>query len=237
MKREAVILAGGFGTRLKSIVNDLPKPMALIKNKPFLIYLLNQLRKFNFDRIILAAGYKYEVLESYFGSSYKGIELVYSVEKEPLGTGGAIFKASELIESDYYFVLNGDTYFEVDFDEMERMFNKNKSGLMVALKPMINFERYGAVVISDEQVLSFNEKKFCERGFINGGTYLISCNWLKEHTPGYSFSLEKDILEKKVSTEKITYYISDSYFIDIGVPEDYLKATKELPKLVHPPTP
>lgn len=231
MKREAIILAGGFGTRLKSIVNELPKPMALIKNKPFLIYLLNQLHKYHFDRIILAAGYKYEVLESYFGSSYKGIELVYSVEKEPLGTGGAIFKASGLIASDYYFVLNGDTFFEVDFDNMERIFNKNKSGLMVALKPMINFDRYGAVVISDDKVLSFNEKKFCEKGLINGGTYLISCNWLKEQAPGNTFSIEKDILEKKVSTENITYYISDSYFIDIGLPEDYFKAIEELPIL------
>jgi D-glycero-alpha-D-manno-heptose 1-phosphate guanylyltransferase len=234
MKREAVILSGGFGTRLKSLVAELPKPMALINNLPFLCYLLEQLNRYKFDKIILAAGYKYEVIESYFGSSYKGIKLVYSVEKEPLGTGGAIFEATGSVESDYFFVINGDTFFEVDFGRMEEMFLKSKTGSMLALKPMMNFERYGAVVTDGDRIISFSEKKFCEEGLINGGIYILRKDWLYESAPGKKFSFEKDILEKQVSADYITYYISDGYFIDIGIPEDYVRASKELPGLFKP---
>jgi D-glycero-alpha-D-manno-heptose 1-phosphate guanylyltransferase len=231
MIKEAVILAGGLGTRLKTMVSDIPKPMALIRNLPFLLYLLEHLHKYKFEKIILAAGYKYEVIESYFGTSYKNMKLVYSVENVPLGTGGAISKASGLISSDYFFVLNGDTYFELDFDRMEETFIKSKSGLMIALKPMTSFDRYGSVVTSGEKIISFNEKRFCEKGLINGGIYIIMKDWLNEKAIGNVYSFEKDILEKVVPGEKVAYYISDNYFIDMGVPEDYIKASEELPEL------
>jgi D-glycero-alpha-D-manno-heptose 1-phosphate guanylyltransferase len=232
MAREALILAGGFGTRLKSILTDLPKPMALLKNLPFLSYLLEQLNKYNFEKVILAVGYKYEVIEEYFGTSFKGIKLVYSIEKEPLGTGGAISEAAGLIESDNFFVLNGDTFFKVDFDRMEEKFLHSESGLMIALKPMENFERYGNVSIDHERIISFNEKEFCGKGLINGGTYLLSKEWLNKNASAIKYSFEKDILEKVVDNDNISYYISDEYFIDIGIPEDYLKASAELPDLV-----
>jgi D-glycero-alpha-D-manno-heptose 1-phosphate guanylyltransferase len=231
MKREAVILAGGFGTRLKSVLGEVPKPMAPVNNIPFLTYILEQLHKYEFEKVVLATGYKHEALESCFGSSYKGIELLYSVEKEPLGTGGAIFKAAGSIESGYFFVVNGDTFFEVDFDSMEERFLRKSSGLMIALKPMKNFDRYGAVVTDSDSIISFNEKKYCEEGLINGGVYLINRDWLSERAPGEIFSFEKDILERYVSTENMGYFISDGYFVDIGVPEDYLRASKELPGL------
>jgi D-glycero-alpha-D-manno-heptose 1-phosphate guanylyltransferase len=237
MKREAVILAGGFGTRLKSVVADIPKPMAVIRNLPFLSYLLEQLNKFDFEKVILAAGYKHEVIESYFGSSYKGISLIYSIEKEPLGTGGAISEASGMISSDSFFVLNGDTFFEVDFNRMEEDFKTSGSGLMITLKPMVNIDRYGAVVTNNEKILSFSEKKFCESGLINGGVYLINKDWLRSRASGNVYSFEKDILEKLVSKEDIGYFISDGYFIDIGIPEDYKKAIEELPGIVYPPSP
>ncbi|MGD0342953.1 MAG: nucleotidyltransferase family protein [Bacteroidales bacterium] len=237
MAKEAVILAGGFGTRLKSLVNEIPKPMALIKDLPFLSYLLDQLCKYEFEKVILAAGYKSDVIESYFGTSYKNIKLVYSIEKKPLGTGGAIYKAAGLIGSDYYFVLNGDTFFEVDFERMEEKFRQSNSGLMVALKQKTNFDRYGNVVIRDDTIVSFNEKKFCENGFINGGIYVVNKKWFRERACGKVFSFEEDILEKRAVKDKITYYISDGYFIDIGIPEDYIRAAEELPKIVCPPTP
>lgn len=231
MAKEAIILAGGFGTRLKSLVNDIPKPMAPIKNQPFISYIFEQLHKYKFEKVILAAGYRSEVFLSYFGTSYKNIELIYSVEKEPLGTGGAILKASELLSSDCFFVVNGDTFFEVDFEKMEEKFLKSKSGLMVALKPMVNFDRYGAVITSEEKIISFNEKKFCEEGLINGGIYMVIKDWLNERAIGKIFSFEKDILENLVIKDDITYYISDGYFIDIGIPEDYKRASEELPDL------
>jgi D-glycero-alpha-D-manno-heptose 1-phosphate guanylyltransferase len=231
MKREAVILAGGFGTRLKSVVTDVPKPMALIKDLPFLSYLFEQLRKYNFEKVVLAAGYRHEVIESFFGSSYKNIMLAYSIEKEPLGTGGAISEAVRMIESDNFFVLNGDTFFEVGFDRMEETFVKNKQGLMVALKPMVNFDRYGAVTTNKEKIISFDEKKFCEKGLINGGIYLINKYWFNDRVVSKVFSFEKDILEELISKESIGYYISDGYFVDIGIPEDYRRASAELPNM------
>jgi D-glycero-alpha-D-manno-heptose 1-phosphate guanylyltransferase len=231
MKREAVILAGGLGTRLRSMVSDVPKSMALIKDLPFLTYLLEQLQRHNFEKIILAAGYKYEAIESYFGDSYKNIKLIYSIEKEPLGTGGAISETAGLIESDYFTVLNGDTFFEVDFSRMEEKFRKSNPEVMVALKPMVNFERYGAVITGYNKIISFNEKKLCESGLINGGIYMMKKDWLNKVAPGKVYSLEKEVLEKLAGKENITYYISDGYFIDIGVPEDYLRASQELPSL------
>lgn len=231
MTREAVILSGGFGTRLKSIVNDVPKPMALINKLPFLLYLLEQLNNYRFEKVILAAGYKYELIESYFGASYKNIKLVYSVEKEPLGTGGAIYNAAGFTDSEYFFVLNGDTFFDVDFNGMEKRFSESNSGLIVALKPMVGFERYGAVEIDGERITSFKEKKFCKKGLINGGSYIIKSDWLNERVPGKVFSFEKDILEKWAGTGDITSFISDGYFIDIGIPEDYMRAADELPGL------
>jgi D-glycero-alpha-D-manno-heptose 1-phosphate guanylyltransferase len=233
MKKQAVILAGGFGTRLKSVVPDLPKPMALINEIPFLTYLLDLLQKHHFEKIVLAAGYKSEAIESHFGFSYKNINLIYSIESEPLGTGGAISAAGGLISTDYFFVLNGDTLFDINFERMEEKFLNHHNGLMVALKPMENFERYGTVGINDDRIVSFNEKRYCRKGLINGGTYLLSKEWLDKRAPGKKYSFEKDILEKVVDKESVGYYISDGYFIDIGVPEDYIKAGKELPDLLY----
>ena len=237
MRRQAVILAGGFGTRLKSLVSDLPKPMALINNIPFLAYLLNLLQKYNFEKVVLAAGYKSEAIRLHFGSSYNNIELIYSVENEPLGTGGAISAATGFIDAEYFTVLNGDTFFDVDFKEMEEKFLNNNNGLMVALKPLENFERYGTVEINEARIISFNEKRYCRKGLINGGTYLLSKEWLNKKALAKKYSFEKDILETVIGIESIGYYISDGYFIDIGIPEDYERALNELPLMVYPPTP
>jgi D-glycero-alpha-D-manno-heptose 1-phosphate guanylyltransferase len=231
MLKEAVILAGGLGTRLQSVVTDVPKPMAKINNLPFLSYLLEQLFKYNFKKIVLAVGYRYETIESYFGDSYKNISIEYSIEREPLGTGGAIAAAAGFINAENFFVLNGDTFFEVDLNGMEEKYLKGTPRLMVALKPMINFNRYGAVVTSGEKIISFDEKKFCRKGLVNGGIYILNRDWLNEKAVSKIFSFEKDILEKAISTDQITYYISDGYFIDIGIPEDYIRAFEELPYL------
>jgi len=237
MKKEAVILAGGFGTRLQSVVSDLPKPMARINNIPFLAYLLDLLKKNNYSKAVLAAGYKAEAIESYFGSSYRDINLIYSIEKEPLGTGGAISAAAGFIEADYFTVINGDTFFDVDLGRMEEKFLDQNSELMVALKPMENFERYGNVEINAERIIKFSEKSLCRKGLINGGTYLLSKEWLNKLTSAKKYSFEKDILEKIAVKGSIGYFISDGYFIDIGIPEDYGRAVKELPSMVYPPTP
>lgn len=228
MGREAVILAGGLGTRLREVVEEIPKSMAPVNGRPFLEYVLDHLVESGFTRIILATRYKNEAITSYFGDHHGEASLVYSVETEPLGTGGAVLLASSLVTSDYFFVLNGDTLFSVDFGAMEDFYNKDRPALTVALKPMSDFDRYGSVSMEGDRIVSFNEKKFCNYGLINGGIYVVDKKWLRLNAVAEKFSFEKDILEKRTGYDLITGYISDAYFIDIGIPEDYFRASTDL---------
>lgn len=224
---EVIILAGGFGTRLAHITKDVPKPMAPIKRIPFLAYILGYLQKFDVRKIVMATGYKSEIIEQYFGNEYKRMEIVYSVETEPLGTGGAIKKALNYCDSKSVAVINGDTYFDIDLIEMRKFHHEEKSKLTIGLKKMFNFERYGTVEIQNNDIVKFNEKRSMSEGYINGGIYIVD----KEIFNGIGekkFSFEKDYMEKFVSKEKFKSFISDGYFIDIGVPEDYYRANKEL---------
>lgn len=227
---EAIILAGGFGTRLKHIVSDVPKPMAPIDDKgtPFLGRLLDMIKAEGITRVILSTGYKSECIEKYFGSYYNGMEIVYSVEDTPLFTGGAVKKALELCKYVDVFVLNGDTFFAVDLPGMLAAHHAKEATFTVAVKEMFNFNRYGTVdIAADERILAFKEKEPTKKGFINGGIYCIKKNLLQQ-LPMTKFSLEKDFLEKKTSELKLYAYKSDGYFIDIGIPEDYYRAREEL---------
>ena len=215
--KEAIILCGGLGTRLRSVISDVPKPMAPIKNKPFLAFVLEYLKKQNISRVVLAVSYKYEILQEYFGNSYLGMQILYSIEKEPLGTGGAILEALNLINSDSCYVLNGDTFFDVNLDRLKL----DNSDICVALKPMKNFDRYGSVDIDNNSYISaFNEKKFTSNGLINGGVYLIKKNIFNSFNLPNKFSFEEFFQENfLIFNAKATVF--DDYFIDIGIPQDY----------------
>lgn len=220
---EAIILAGGFGTRLAHIVKDVPKPMAPVANRPFLEYILDYLEKNGITRVVLATGYKHDNIEKYFGNTYNGIELLYSVEDTPLFTGGAIKKALTACEDDNIFIINGDTYFDVDLNRMKEFHNLNNADITVASKLMYNFNRYGTVTLQGDKIIKFKEKEYTEKGLINGGIYLINRNLLGSVEQD-KFSFEQDIMEKKVLEMSIYSFISDGYFIDIGVEEDYYVA-------------
>lgn len=228
IRKEAIILAGGLGTRLRDRIGEHPKSMASVNGKPFLVYIFEQLLNYSYNKAVLATGYMHEEIHSFFGNRYKGLELLYSVENEPLGTGGAILKAASSAESGSLLVLNGDTFFDIPLDDFERSFSDVCPVLSVALKPMRNFERYGSVKISSNRIVSFEEKKFCREGYINGGVYMMKKEWLIINAPGEKFSFEKDIMEKLVTSDLIMAFIKDSYFIDIGIPEDYERAQVEL---------
>jgi len=215
--KEAIILCGGLGTRLRSVISDVPKPMAPINNKPFLAFVLEYLKKQNISRVVLAVSYKYEIIQEYFGNSYLGMQILYSIEKEPLGTGGAILEALNLINSDSCYVLNGDTFFDVNLDRLKL----DNSDICVALKPMKNFDRYGSVDIDNNSYISaFNEKKFTSNGLINGGVYLIKKNIFNSFNLPNKFSFEEFFQENfLIFNAKATVF--DDYFIDIGIPQDY----------------
>ncbi len=221
---EAIILAGGFGTRLKHIVSDVPKPMAPVTGQPFLEFIMKYLLINGVNKVVLAVGYKANIIQDYFGNNYHGIRIAYSIEDTPLGTGGAIRKALDSCNDDDVFIINGDTYFDVDLHKMKTFHTEMDSDLTVAIKSMSNFERYGSVVIEGNLIREFKEKKPTIKGRINGGIYLIKKK-LMNLVDKESFSFEKVILESHMVD---TYaFESDGYFIDIGVPEDYYKAQKD----------
>lgn len=215
---EAIILAGGFGTRLQSVVADVPKPMAPINDKPFLAYLVEELISNGITRIIMAVGYKKEVIEDYFKNNYKGCTIEYSNEDTPLGTGGCVKQAFSLCNEDKVFVINGDTMFKVDLNKMALL-----GANSIAVKPLTNFDRYGEVVFN-EYINLFKEKQNCSKGHINGGIYLLNKNIFDNYNLENRFSLEVDFFEKYLKELKLKPFISDTYFIDIGIPEDYEKA-------------
>ena len=221
---EAVILAGGFGTRLSHIVSDVPKPMAPVSSKPFLQYLLDDIISKGVTRIILAVGYKSEVIEDYFGTSYGGAELIYSLEDKPLFTGGAIKKALQECTEENVFVFNGDTFFDVDLINMQKQHLATNAVLTVSTKAMSNFDRYGTVECdSNLHITGFIEKKPSVKGDINGGVYLVNKTAV-DFITAEKFSFETEYMEKFVNEKDFFAFSSIGYFIDIGIPEDYEKA-------------
>ncbi len=221
--KEAIILAGGMGTRLKNVVKDIPKPMAPVNGKPFLYHLLKYLKAQGINHFVLSVGYRHEVIKEYFQDNFEGAKISYAVEKEPLGTGGGIRMAAEYIEGKYFWVINGDTYLDVNLSDFYGNINGKKIAL--ALKEMKAFERYGTVQINDNKITKFQEKKYTDKGLINAGIYCVEKKYIKNlFDVGEKFSFEKDVLEKNVDTIDIGYHITKGDFIDIGIPEDYFEA-------------
>lgn len=228
MITEAIILAGGLGTRLKGVVHDIPKPMAPINDIPFLKYLLEDVHQYGMERIILAVGYKWEAIRDYFGDKFMGMEIVYAIENEPLGTGGGIKNAMEYLIGTDFFLLNGDTFFKVDLRALEVHYSTNESDLCLSLKAMTNFDRYGTVSLEGNQITAFQEKKPMTEGLINGGVYILNTKIFELAKGQKKFSFETDIMESGLEQFKVHGFISDSYFIDIGIPEDYQQAQKDI---------
>ena len=224
---EVIILAGGLGSRLNGILHDIPKPMAPINKVPFLEYIFKFLKTQSIDKIILSVGYKSEVIRKHFGSNYNGIKIIYSVEDSPLGTGGAIKKAVKYTSNNYFFIINGDTFFKVNLKHMVDSF-PHTSYLMLALKNMQNFDRYGCVETDSNGLITlFLEKKFKKTGFINGGVYLVRKKMFERFDLPKKFSFE-DFMERNFVDLSARCKVFDNYFIDIGIPEDLKRAQLEL---------
>lgn len=233
--REAIVLAGGFGTRLAHVVPDVCKPMAPVAGRPFLRFIMDQLAAAGFDRAVVADGYRREQIEDFFGSAYRGMEIEYSPEVTPLLTGGAVRRALGRCESDWVFVLNGDTWLDVDFAAMEAVASDapEDASAVIAVKRMHDFERYGTVdVDADVTLTAFHEKRPCEEGLINAGVYLLRRHALDDMPE--KFSLESDYFERVVGDGSLRAVECAGDFIDIGVPEDYELAQTMLAPLARP---
>jgi D-glycero-alpha-D-manno-heptose 1-phosphate guanylyltransferase len=230
---EAIILAGGLGTRLRSAVPDLPKCMAPVAGRPFLGFVIDSLRRQGIQRFIFSLGYLSGHIEAWLQEAYPTLEYTSVVEAEPLGTGGGIRLALRAAKTAHVLVSNGDTLFEIDLRKQAAAHAISGAECTLALKPMTNFDRYGVVALDERgRVTGFEEKKFQASGNINGGIYLLDRDALLGKDLPEKFSFEKDYLEPAASAGKLAGVLQDAYFIDIGIPEDFSRAQQEL----HPPT-
>jgi D-glycero-alpha-D-manno-heptose 1-phosphate guanylyltransferase len=229
MIKECIILAGGLGTRLRSAVPDLPKCMAPVAGRPFLSYVIDHFRQQGIEKFIFSLGYKHEAIQTFLDASYAGYDKQYVIEKEPLGTGGAIQFACHQATEKNVLILNGDTLFSIQLPVLTEFHNQHLSHCTLALKPMQHFDRYGVVELqASGAIKSFKEKQFYESGLINGGIYALQVDALLKEGLPEKFSFEKDYLERLYTTRPMYGIVQDEYFIDIGIPEDFEKANKDL---------
>ena len=220
---EAVVLAGGFGTRLQALVPDLPKPMAPIVGRPFLEILLMTFARNGFSRVVLSLGYRAELIKSHFGNRFEQLSLIYEIESVPLGTGGAIRAALPHCLSDPVFVFNGDTYLDLEVAQVQAVWRRSQIPMIVA-REVADTARFGRLQTDGDRVTGFLEKGFGGPGLINAGCYVLSRDTLDRFALGSRFSIETDYLAHAVREQPIGLFVTSSVFIDIGVPEDYQRA-------------
>jgi len=232
---DAVILAGGLGTRLRGVVDGAPKPMAEVNGRPFICNLLDHLSAGGVGRVVLSTGYMHEAFEEYFGGLYRGMEIVHLAESEPLGTGGAVRKALGEVTGEDFLILNGDSFFPVDISAFTLFHRSSGAVLSICVRPMDDLGRYGSVVVEGARVRGFKEKVCGTAGYINGGVYMAGVEigeYFRQYANLERFSFETDFLEKNADSMEIPAFVSDSYFIDIGIPEDYAKARTEMGRVL-----
>ena len=225
---KAIILAGGRGTRLKSLVRDRPKPMAEICGRPFLEILMAKLVDQGINNVTISVGYKHEYIIEYFGNSWRSIDITYSIETKPLGTGGAIkYALSEFSDEEPVLVLNGDSYVAFYIQDFVEAFETSDADIGIVAKWLKHTSRYGILELSDDRqkIISFSEKQGEIPGYINTGVYLLRKSIFHDLVLPESFSFEKEMLERNVRQKYYMAYTKDvGNFIDIGVPADYKMA-------------
>jgi len=232
---EAVVMAGGLGTRLGVLTAECPKPMLDVGGRPFLSYLLDFLVFSGIVHVILAVSYKHETIIDFFGENYRGAQIDYYISNPPMGTGADLIAALEMACDDEVAVLNGDTLFDVNLRDLFN-FHIDVSGMVtLALRTMFNTDRYGLVEmdVSSKRIVGFREKAHFDKGLINGGVYVVSRSALLSVAPHGSFSFEHDFLEKYYGLYPFYGFVHDGFFIDIGIPEDYEKAQTLVPKVAE----
>lgn len=228
---QAVLLAGGLGTRLRSVVKDRPKPMALIEGRPFMEYVTRQLVRSGIVDIIFAVGYKGSMVEEYFkdGSEF-GFRAFYAYEETLLGTAGAIKNAGRYITEERFYVLNADTFYQIDYTRLAAQMDRQSLHMALVLREVPDVSRYGQAVLDSHGLLAgFNEKTMESRpGAINGGIYLMDRGLLEEIPQG-KMSLEHEMIPKWMAEGKrLGGFVNDGYFIDIGIPEAYFQFQEDV---------
>ncbi|MEM9658134.1 MAG: nucleotidyltransferase family protein [Planctomycetota bacterium] len=230
----AIVLAGGKGTRLRSIVADRPKVLARVGGRPFLTYLLDQLKAAGARRVVLSTGHLAEQFADEIGDDYLGLPIAYAHEESPLGTGGAIRFAGQLVESEHLIAMNGDSYFDADLRKFMELHLENGSDASLLLARVPDASRYGAVELDeDERVVAFLEKRSdLGPGLINAGVYALRRELLKRLPEGPS-SFEKDVMPVWLRELHVRGAAVETPFIDIGVPEDYRRSHEFMERITR----
>ena len=224
---QAIILAGGLGTRLRSVAPDIPKPMVPVAGRPFLDHLLTYLESQGINEAVLSVGHLREQIISHYADRFGKIRITYAIEETPLGTGGALALALSQTSQSPVFVVNGDTWLELDYRAMHAAHGAAKALISIAVKQMDDASRYGQLRIEAGRITGFEARGGAGAGVINAGVYLVDRDaLLAQMQDGLSekFSFEADFLEARVGQLQPLAYSTQARFIDIGVPEDYHRA-------------
>ncbi len=232
---KALVLAGGFGTRLKGVVRELPKPMAMVAGRPFLEYVLDQLICAGINNITLSLCYRADQISRHFGNRYRNAAIDYVVENEPMGTGGAINFALCGKGRDAVCVVNGDTFLNLDYGVLLDWYAQKPVAIAMVLRQMPDTGRYGSVIVSGEYAVGFVEKGTGGSGLINAGVYILQPEIFASFGLPDKFSFEKDFLQVHCKELLPRAFLTSAYFIDIGLPDDYERAQYELPAILDKP--
>lgn len=225
---EAIVLAGGFGTRLASRLNNIPKPMAPIAGRPFLEILLGHLQRNGCHRVLLSVGYLHEVIQQHFGTRHGAMAIEYVIEQEPLGTGGAIRTALRQVEDESALVMNGDTFLAADLRAMLEAHREQKAIFSMAVAQVPDVARYGGVLLDQQRIAGFEEKGRSGPGWINAGVYALNRKITWPATLGEKFSFERDFMMPELARLRPLAFPVDGFFLDIGIPEDLDRAQTAL---------
>lgn len=230
---EAIILAGGLGTRLRGVVSNVPKPLAPVAGRPFLAWQLDYLISSGVSRFILSVGFRADLIEAYFGKAYRDREIVYAIESAPLGTGGAMQRALSFARSERVFAFNGDSLCDVDLVVLRRLTQSRQGAIGMYIKHVDDAGRFGVIKFDEvtHEVLGFAEKSTPVPGWINAGVYDLPRDVLEHACIELPFSFEREILQTFPSS-RLLAQPAGAFFIDIGVPDDYKRAQAEIPAWV-----
>lgn len=226
---EAIVLVGGLGTRLRSVVGETPKALAPIAGRPFLDWLLDDLRVHGIARVVLATGFGSERIEERYRDGRPGLTIDISRESEPLGTGGALRLACARTTSSHVLAVNGDTFAAWQPERLSLVAARRRAPVTVGLKRVTNTDRYGSVTMDGDKLVGFREKHAMSEGLVNSGLYLLETAAMP-WPPRVAFSFERDVLEPACVQGLLAGAILDGPFIDIGVPDAFAEAQKAIPE-------
>lgn len=236
MSHTAIILAGGFGTRLQQVVSDVPKPMAPVAGRPFLDYQLKRLSMAGFKHVIFSTGYLANKIEARYKTGFDNLQVAFSHEQTAMGTGGGIRMALEYCTENRCIVLNGDSLFDFSLENFQAKTTASKAKHAIALRSVPDTSRYGEVITSSDHAITFFGEKSSEikPGTINAGVYSLEVDHFLAATPSdTNFSIEKDFFEKQAGSGMLYGFAYEGYFIDIGIPQDYLRAQDDFKRFEH----